>query len=264
MAKIHSCGAILANRAIFGAGRLHRLPWAHIRQRALGEAYSLGFRTFDAAPSYGNGVCETEVGIALRGKRSGCEINTKYGIPITIYGASARHLFPFRRLSDMLTRDSASAYLKRDFSARELESSLHGSLLRLGTDYIDTLFLHEPLMPLDARQLETIAICGERMKKQGKIRALGVAGPLESIRQCISIAPFDVVQIPFAEFDDALPMLEGKKVVLFWTYQAYRRSMSNLSFSEFVKGALAARPDVKVIVSSKSLETIQTFGSLLA
>lgn len=255
--------ALPAQMVVFGGGRLHRLCLAHFRQSVLAEAYALGFRKFDVAPSYGNGICETEVGIALRGKRLSCEINTKYGIPITIYGPSSRHIFPFRRLADIFTCDSASAYRRREFSARDLEKSLHGSLRRLGTDYVDTLFVHEPLAPLDGRELDGIAACGERLKRQGKIRSFGIAGPLVSIRQCSSLALFDVVQLPCADLNEAATVLADKKVVLYGAYRAYRRSTPEYSFFEFVRAALAKRPDTSVIVASTSVETIRTFGSLL-
>jgi aryl-alcohol dehydrogenase-like predicted oxidoreductase len=264
MATIRSGEVARGHKIVLGTGRLHRLPLARRRQRVLAEAYALGFRAFDVAPSYGNGICEIEIGIALRGKRAGCEVNTKYGIPVTIYGASSRHLFAFRRLADVFSGDSASAYRRREFSGRELEASLHGSLKRLGTDYVDTLFVHEPLAPLDARQLEEISVCGERMKRQGKIQALGIAGPFGFIRQCASFASFDVVQLPYADMNDAATALADKKVILYGVYRAYRRSGCDRSFSDFVRAALAERPNTGVIVASKSVETVRTFGSLLA
>jgi aryl-alcohol dehydrogenase-like predicted oxidoreductase len=70
----------MQHQLIFGTGGLHRLATPRRRQRAIVAALDAGFATFDLAPACGNGIDETEVDLALRGRRSGIRLNTKYGL----------------------------------------------------------------------------------------------------------------------------------------------------------------------------------------
>lgn len=251
-----------ASSVIYGVGKLHHLQMVRERQKVIQAAFDLGFRAFDVAPAYGNGINEVEVGIALRGKRGACEINTKFGIPIEIYGSWARHFFSARRLMDKVTGHSALAYQHRNFSAKELEASLDQSLGRLRTDYVDTFFVHEPISRMTPNQVDEIFESGERMKKKGKIKAIGIAGPIESIRHCPSVGMFDVVQMPFSDFKNFGKLISSKNVILYGAYQAYRAESCIDSFSQFVKNSIASHPGVRVIVSSISTRTIGTFREM--
>lgn len=252
-----------ASSVIYGAGKLHHLQTVRERQKVIQAVFDLGFRAFDVAPAYGNGINEVEVGIALREKRNVCEINTKFGIPIEIYGSWARYFFGARRLMDKVTGHSALAYQHRNFSAKELEASLDQSLERLRTDYVDTFFLHEPISLMSPNQTDEIFESGERMKKKGKIKAIGIAGPMESIRHCPSVGMFDVVQMPFSDFKNSDTAIASKNVILYGAYQAYRSEPRIDSFSQFVKNSIASHAGVRVIVSSKSTQTIGTFREML-
>lgn len=251
-----------ASSVIFGVGKLHHLPMVRARQKVIEAAFDVGFRAFDVAPSYGNGINEVEIGMALRGKRDACEINTKFGIPIKIYGSWARHFFSVRRLADKVAGQSAHAYQNRNFSAKELESSLDQSLGRLKTDYIDTFFVHEPISQMTQNQVDEIFESSERMKKKGKIKAIGIAGPMESIRYCPSVEIFDVVQMPFVDLKNADTVISCKKVILYGAYRAYRDEACTDGFAQFVKNSIASHAGVRVIVSSKSVQTISTFSEI--
>lgn len=246
----------------FGVGKLHHLPMVRDRQNAIKAAFDVGFRSFDVAPAYGNGINELELGIALRGKRAECEINTKFGIPVNIYGSWARYFFMVRKLADKIAGHSAHAYQKRNFSAKELESSLDRSLGRLRTDYIDTFFVHEPISKMTQNQLDEIFESSERMKNKGKIKAIGIAGTIDSIRNCPSIEIFDVIQMPFVDFKKADMKTQSQKVILYGVYQAYKTEDCTNGFASFVKKSIAIHPGLKVVVSSKSIQTIETFSEL--
>ena len=251
-----------ANRFTFGVGRLHHLSMVRDRQNVITVAFDVGFRSFDIAPAYGNGINELEVGIALRGKRTECEINTKFGIPVNIYGSWARYLFMVRKLADKVSGHSANAYQDRNFSAKELETSLDGSLGRLRTDYIDTFFVHEPILKMTQNQLDEIFECSERMKSKGKIKTIGIAGTLESIRNCPSVEIFDVIQIPFVDFNNADMKMWHQKVILYGAYQAYKAGACTDGFARFVNKSMTIHPELNVIVSSTSIQTIDTFSEL--
>lgn len=251
-----------AIRFTFGVGKLHHLSMVRDRQSAIKAAFDVGFRSFDVAPAYGNGINELEIGVALRGKRAECEINTKFGIPVNIYGSWARYFFMVRKLADKVAGHSANAYQNRNFSAKELETSLEGSLGRLRTDYIDTFFVHEPISRMTQNQLDEIFECSERMKRKGKIKAIGIAGTFESIRNCPSIEIFDVIQMPFVDFNNADMKEWRQKVILYGAYQAYKAGACTDGFARFVNQSMATHPKLKVIVSSKSIPTIDTFSEL--
>jgi aryl-alcohol dehydrogenase-like predicted oxidoreductase len=114
-------------------------------QAVIRRAFDLGVNWFDTAPTYKDGVSETRVGKALKGKRDRVHIATK-----------------------TLCRDGAGAL-------RELE----GSLKRLQTDHVDLLQFHAIKTAGDAE-----AIFGEggayeavlKARKAGKVLHVGVSG----------------------------------------------------------------------------------------
>jgi aryl-alcohol dehydrogenase-like predicted oxidoreductase len=250
------------NRIIYGAGRLHRLLTGGARQKLIEVAAEVGFRSFDVAPSYGHGINETEIGIALRKMRDECELNTKFGIPIEEYSSWTRHLYIVRRLVDKALGVSARTYQKRIFTAQELESSLDRSLRRLQTDYIDTFFVHDPHSGISHNQLNEIFESSQRMKKQGKIKAFGISGSIEFIHRCSSLEVFDVFQMPYADFKEANPNFSDKRINLYGIYQSYKAQQSARNFTQYVKAALASHSNVSVILSSKSVPIVRSFHEI--
>ncbi len=125
--------------------------------RAIDAAIANGFSYFDTAPAYGNGLSETLLGRAVKGRRDKVTVATKCGLE---WGASGSMLHK--------ERDGVKVWrnLKKDAVIRQTEESLR----RLGTDYIDILLTHWqcPADPLD----ETIEAL-EMLKEQGKIRCWG-------------------------------------------------------------------------------------------
>ncbi len=107
---------------------------------ALGE----GLNFIDTAEAYGAGHSEQLVGRAIKGKRDSLIIATKF---------NHTHSPPAK-----------------------LRKSLISSLRRLGTEYIDLYQQHWPPKkpPLDETLLEL-----EKLKKEGKIRAIGVSNWME-------------------------------------------------------------------------------------
>jgi hypothetical protein len=255
---------LMRHSLIYGAGRLHRVPTARKRQRILAAALDAGLCAFDVAPAYGNGIGELEVGLALRGRRHHSEINTKFGIPVPEYAGWARHAMALRRLADKATGGSARGYGLRDFSPDALEISLEGSLRRLRTDYVDALFIHEPLAPIPAPQLAGLVERAEQMKRRGKIRAFGVAGPLESVTRCPVSEGIDVVQTRWPDVSAASRWAPGKPLIAYGTYGAYRESGSGAGFEAFVHDLLAAHDSSRAIVSSHAIETVRRFGEITA
>ena len=110
-------------------------------------AIELGMNFIDTSPFYGRGMSEIMLGLGLRGiPRDSYLLGTKLG-----------------RYSDV----------HFDFSPKRVEESVHVSLQRLGTDYLDVLLLHDvEFVPLAQIWEETMPAV-LKLKKQGKVRAIG-------------------------------------------------------------------------------------------
>lgn len=146
----------------FGASSLG----AEFRSIDLNEAFSavhtaldLGMNFIDTSPFYGRGMSEVMLGQALKGiDRSSYILGTKLG------------------------RYSESHF---DFSAKRVDESLHVSMHRMGTDYLDLVLLHDvEFVKVDQIWEETIHALLEA-KKAGKVRAIGFS--------CYPMACFDKV-----------------------------------------------------------------------
>lgn len=110
-------------------------------------ALDLGMNFIDTSPFYGRGMSEIMLGLGLKGvPRDSYLLGTKLG-----------------RYSD----------IHFDFSAKRVAESVHVSLHRLGSDYLDVLLMHDvEFVPLPQIWEETLpAIL--KLKEQGKVRAVG-------------------------------------------------------------------------------------------
>lgn len=114
---------------------------------ALLTAFDCGINFFDTADIYGNGHSEELLGKAFKEKRSKVIIASKCG---------------YRRF------DSG-----HDFSEQAIRTSLENSLVRLQTDCLDLLQLHNPSVEI-AENNGLIAVLN-KLRDEGKIRVFGVS-----------------------------------------------------------------------------------------
>lgn len=115
--------------------------------RSTRTALDLGMNFIDVSPYYGRGMAEVMLGLGLK------------EVPRDSY----------------LLCTKAGRYTDKhfDYSAKRMEESLHMSLQRLKTDYLDVLLLHDPeFIQLPQVWQETIPAILE-FKEQGKVRAVG-------------------------------------------------------------------------------------------
>jgi aryl-alcohol dehydrogenase-like predicted oxidoreductase len=109
----------------------------------VGACLDVGVTFFDTADSYGDGHSEEYLGRALKGRRDGVVIATKFGSPVGDgpydAGASRKHVL----------------------------AACDASLRRLGTDYIDLYYQHwpDPKTPLE-ETLDTL----DALVRAGKVR----------------------------------------------------------------------------------------------
>lgn len=148
------------------------------QERAIGRALDAGVNYFDTAVQYGNGVSETNLGrILARLKPANAIVATKVRLPPGTQGI-----------------------------AEAIAASLEGSLRRLGREAVDILHFHNPISvdgggtTLAARQvLDEVAPAFEALRKQGKLRFLGITavGDTAALREVIDARVFDSAQLTY-------------------------------------------------------------------
>jgi aryl-alcohol dehydrogenase-like predicted oxidoreductase len=174
--------------------------------RTIQSAVERGITLIDTAPVYGFGRSEEIVGQALAGGlRNRTLIATKVGLE---------------------WRDGK---VWRNASPARIRKEVEDSLRRLRTDYIDLYQVHwpDPLVPMQ----ETAGALA-RLKKEGKIRAIGVSNhspaQMDAFREAAHI---DAVQPPLNLFER-----EAKSDVLPY---AWRHQMTILCYGALCRGLLA-------------------------
>jgi aryl-alcohol dehydrogenase-like predicted oxidoreductase len=146
-------------------------PWWHASNEKLKDkAYNLallqkaldkGITLFDTADTYGNGLGETILKEALGHRRDEICISTKFG---------------YEWKATPVEERKGQVEQPQNFDPEFIRQGLVGALERLGTDRIDLWMLHNAKMSHIERD-DTFALL-EQFKKEGKIRAYGVAlGP---------------------------------------------------------------------------------------
>lgn len=159
-------------------------------------ALAAGINLFDTSPYYGDTLSEQRLGKALKDRRDQTIIATKAG------------------------KTSAKA---GDFSARHIRESVHDSLTRLQTDYIDILQLHDiefaPSVPflIDEAIAELL-----QLKQAGYIRYIGVtSGVLGWLREIVQKVEIDTI-LSYGRYNlldtslttDLLPAVTQKEIGL--------------------------------------------------
>jgi len=138
------------------------------------RALDLGITFLDTADMYGPLINEELVGRALRGRRDGVVLATKFGIV---------------RSQDPQARGICG---RPDY----VRTACEGSLRRLGVDVIDLYYQHrvDPEVPVE----ETVGALAE-LVAEGKVRHLGLseAGP-RTLRRAASVHPIAAVQTEYS------------------------------------------------------------------
>jgi aryl-alcohol dehydrogenase-like predicted oxidoreductase len=155
--------------------------------RVIHRALDLGVTFLDTAETYGPFTNETLVGKALKGRRDGVVIATKFAYDFLPNGE--------RRLNGR---------------PEHVIEACEGSLKRLGVDYIDLLYQHrlDPNVPIE----ETVGAMAQ-LVQQGKIRHIGLSemGP-KTIRRAHAVHPVTAIQTEYSLWErgpeaEILPLL---------------------------------------------------------
>lgn len=138
------------------------------------RALDLGINLIDTSDAYGPFTNEQLVGKAIRDRRDGVVLATKFG----------------------LVRTSDPAYRGINGRPEYVKEACEGSLRRLGVAYVDLYYQHrvDPNVPIE----ETIGAMAE-LVKSGKVRYLGLseAGP-ETIRRAHRVHPISALQSEYS------------------------------------------------------------------
>lgn len=225
----------------FGAaqlGNLYRETTDEESFKAIDTAWELGVRYFDTAPHYGLGLSERRVGAALAVRsRSDYVLSTKVG-RVLVESPNTAH-----------QQDNhgfvVPANIRRvlDYSYDGVMRSIEDSLSRLGTDYIDIAYLHDPDRYWEQASTGGVAALTS-LRDQGVIRAWG-AGMNQSsmLARFVTEAGADVVMcagrytlLEQPALDDLLPAATatGAGVVIAGVYNsgllAHERVADNASY----------------------------------
>lgn len=116
-------------------GNLYRPTSNEMASGAIIAAWESGIRYFDTAPYYGYGLSERRIGETLRSySRSSYVISTKVG-RLLLPDASPKEQDPFP--------ESLPFRPHYDYSYDGVMRSFEHSLQRIGTDYIDMIYIHD-------------------------------------------------------------------------------------------------------------------------
>ena len=169
-------------------GNLYR-PTSHEEaDAAIKAAWQGGIRYFDTAPSYGYGLSERRIGDALREfDRASYVLSTKVGRLLIPDGNPKKHeqypgALPFR--------------VEYDYSYDGILRSFENSLHRIGTHYIDMIYIHDIGRVTHGAahdvMLKSLLDSGYRalqeLREQKVIRAIGLG--VNEWEVCIEVMPY--------------------------------------------------------------------------
>lgn len=172
----------------------------HDRQTFLHTALDEGFSYFDTAPIYGEGLAERSLGRFLAGGlRQRVSLASKFGMPANrLFKQFPGLMYAHRALGSFRRRLSwpSSGLRVRDLSLVAAEASLTHSLHALRTDWLDVLFVHEPIHD-DIPALQVLSDWLMRQKRSGRVRFLGLAGGAAACVAVTRAIPgiFDILQV---------------------------------------------------------------------
>lgn len=159
----------------FGTASLHHSFSSSGRRSILKTAFDGGVTHFDTARLYGNGIAEKELGCFFEEVgRKHLTVSTKVGFNIN----SRQKMFP---MSHIVGKKIINKVLQKpkeplsDFTPVGCEKSFSESLRCLKTEWVDILFVHEPVLA-NFEELENLIPWLRLQKSLGKAKYIGLAG----------------------------------------------------------------------------------------
>ncbi len=196
---------------------------------AIHAALDQGINLIDTAPIYGYGHSERIVGQAIRDRRERVVLATKCGM---IWDREEGTFF-FNADAQGATLRATDKKIYKNLRPASIRAEVERSLRNLQTDRIDLLQTHwqDPSTPL----ADTVAEL-QRLKQEGKIRAIGVSNC--TLDQLKAYGPIDSDQEKYSMLDRELE----ENGILQWCRESH---VSVLAYSPLANGLLTGklRPD---------------------
>ena len=182
-------------------------------EKIIRKSVDLGLNFIDTANVYGFGNAEKIIANATHGIRDKVIISTKFGLHWT-----------------------SSGRIHKDNSPKMIEASIHASLKRLNTDYIDIYNIHWP----DGKtELDEILEKLEGFREKGLIRHIGCSNfSLPSISECVLKNKIDIIQIPVNLIENDI-LREANKL--------FSEDFSKVGFNTFGRGLLLGNYDLNTV-----------------
>jgi len=248
---------IRVSRIGFGTGSLHHLFGRASRRRLLEAAADSGITHFDTSPYYGYGLAEIELGHLIHGRRSGFTLTTKVGLyPWRFANTHVVGVWTRKALGKLLPKMSLPDV---NWQVARARASLDASLQRLGTDYVDFLFLHEPEQELIDKDEMLRWLMGEQTA--GRIRAWGIAGTAEKVAPLVKAkSPLSMIvqtKDSLAERQADFMLLFGRSLQFTYGYLSANRAASQEGNPQrIIELALKRNPTGAILVSTRRIERI--------
>ncbi|MGO9115546.1 MAG: aldo/keto reductase [Thermoguttaceae bacterium] len=192
---------------------------------AIHAALDQGINLIDTAPIYGYGHSEQVVGQAVRDRRDRVVLATKCGM---IWDREEGTLF-FYADNQGATLRAVDKKIYKDLRPASIREEVERSLRNLQTDRIDLLQTHwqDPSTPL----ADTVAEL-QRLKQEGKIRAIGVSNC--ALEELNAYGPIDSDQEKYSMLDRNLE----ENGILRWCRE---NNVSVLAYSPLANGLLTGK-----------------------
>jgi D-threo-aldose 1-dehydrogenase len=174
-----------------GVGNLYRAIPGEQAAATVEAAWDAGIRYFDTAPHYGLGLSERRIGEVLGGRRrEDFVLSTKVG----------RVLVPSPATQDSKDPEGfdVPAALRREWDPSEagVRRSIEDSLERLGLEYIDIAYLHDPDIYSMEDAVKTALPALEKVRAEGLVRAIGVGtNTAGAALECVEAADLDFLML---------------------------------------------------------------------
>ncbi len=159
-----------------GGNRLAESPDRNEVRATFELALERGINLIDLADCYGRGETERLVGRWIRGRRDDVILSSKVGYRPPMSVRYGRWVDPVRRwIPSRPGRSGGSGRPrpKENFTAKTLVTGIAGSLRRLGTDWLDIFYLHDPPPEVvaDVKNFDVL----DQEKRAGRIRHYGIS-----------------------------------------------------------------------------------------
>lgn len=253
---------INVSRLGFGTASLHHIFSSKARLQLLNTAFDLGITHFDTSPYYGYGFTEKVLGDFTKHIRDSITITTKIGL--YPYGKHDHNIYKIIYRKAIGKISSRYSLPSVSFSLNDAERSLTNSLRGLRTDYVDFLFLHEPLY--DIINLEEMSFWLNEQCKIGNIRSYGIAGKSENIKPFLNTVLAKVVQTNDSiEHREADILIKLKRELQFtYGYFSSNEFIANsMSWREIVNSAFDRNKNGCVLFSTRKIDRLKKFKNIL-